>query len=343
MQNKIFNSVVVVLSACVFLSFFIFSHGLSSLILELKGLNFYWVVLAALCMLIFWMFETVILYIITLTLNKSSSLLIKSVKFAMIGQFFSAITPFQSGSQPAQLYIMTENGIPAGHSGSILMIKFIIHQAMLTLYSIIVLIFGFSYFSSKIPYFLYFCVFGFFINTIIILCALIFSVNNKITKKVLWFILKILGKIRLVKDPIVQFNELELELMSFHKNAAFIAKNINMCASASLLTLLQWTAYYTIPYCIYRSFGFDSVYIWTMVAAQVFLTMFMSFIPLPGAAGGAEGGFYLIFGLFFRANTIIPALFLWRIITYYSCIGVGALFSLIPNSKLKQSDVEQYS
>ena len=79
-----------------------------------------------------------------------------------------------------------------------------------------------------------------------------------------------------------------------------------------------------------------------MIAAQVFLTMFMSFIPLPGAAGGAEGGFCMIFGLFFKANTIIPALFLWRVITYYSCIGVGALFSLIPNSKLKKCDIKQY-
>jgi uncharacterized protein (TIRG00374 family) len=339
MQNKIFNTVIVVLSACIFVFFLIFSHGLSSLVLELKMLNFKWVILAIFCMLLFWSCETIIIYIITFSLNKSTSLLIKSVKIAMIGQFFSAITPFQSGSQPAQLYIMTENGIPAGHSGSILMIKFIIHQAMLTIYSIVVLILTFSYFNSRIPYLTYFCVFGFFVNTLIIFCALLFAVNNKVTKKVLWLFLKILGKIKLVKDPIIKFNEFEIELMSFHKSAAFISKNIVMCVFASLLTLLQWTAYYTIPYCIYRSFGFNIVYIWTMIAAQVFLTMFMSFIPLPGAAGGAEGGFCMIFGLFFKAKTIIPALLLWRVITYYSCIGVGALFSLIPNSKLKKIDV----
>ena len=339
MQNKIFNTVVVVLSTCVFVSFFIFSHGLNSLILEMKMLDFHWVILAIFCMLLFWICETVILYIITLTLYRSPSLLLKSIKVAMIGQFFSAITPFQSGCQPAQLYIMTENGMPAGNSGSILMIKFIIHQAMLTLYSIIVLIFAFSYFNSKITYFSYFCVFGFVVNTLIILCALLFAVNNKVTKKALWYVLSGLGKIKLVKSPQTKFTELELELVSFHENAAFIAKNISTCVCASFLTLLQWTAYYTIPYCIYRSFGFDLAYIWTMIAAQVFLTMFMSFIPLPGATGGAEGGFYMVFGLFFKGNTIIPALFLWRVITYYSCIGVGALFSLIPNSKIENIDV----
>lgn len=337
MKNKIFNTVVIILSACIFLSFFIFSNGLTSLSKVLRTLNFSWLLLAVLCIIIFWFLETAILYIITLSIYKTHHLFLKSIKFAMVGQFFSAITPFQSGGQPAQLYSMVENNIPAGPSGSVLMIKFIIHQTTLTFYSLLVLIFKFSYFNSKIPFFLYFCVLGFFINTLLILFALFFSINDKATKKILWNILKLLHKFKMVKNYENSYGELSVELMSFHDNAAIIGKKIGMCIFASVLTFMQWTSFYAIPYCIYRSFGFNSANLATMIGAQVFLVMFMSSIPLPGAAGGAEGGFYLIYGIFFKSDTIIPAIFLWRIITYYSCIGVGSIFTvLLPNTKLKK-------
>lgn len=296
-----------------------------------------WIALAIVCLIIFWFLETLILYVITITVYKTKHLFIKSIKFAMIGQFFSAITPFQSGSQPAQLYIMTENGVPAGFSGSILMVKFIIHQTTLTIYSILVLITNYFYFSAKISYFLYFCIFGFILNSLIIVVALLFSVNDKLTKKMMLGLLKILHKFRIVKNIDSTYNKLEEELISFHESSAYIGKHIGMCLNATILTFLQWTAFYTIPYCIYRSFGFSSAHVWTLISAQVFLTLFMSFIPLPGAEGGAEGGFYIIYSKFFEGNTLVPAIFIWRIITYYFVIGVGGLFTLIlPNSKIKQ-------
>ena len=337
MRNKIFNSAIVIVTACIFLSFFIFTKGLSSLVKEIKGLNMQWLLLAVIGIIIFWLLEAIILYVITKTIYKTGHLFFKSIKFAMIGQFFSGITPFASGSQPAQLYAMTDNGIPAGPSASILMIKFIIHQVTLTFYCIVVLFFKFNYFNQRIPYFLYFCLFGFVFNTVIIFFALLFSVSSKMTGSMLWIFLRILARVKLVKNIEYKYKELQNELSSFHENSAVIATHIGMCIYSSVLTLLQWTVYYSIPYFIYRSFGFSSADLLTIISAQVFLTMFMSYIPLPGAIGGAEGGFYLIFSLFFTAGTIIPAIFLWRVITYYSSIGAGSLFSTLgSNSKRKK-------
>lgn len=71
-----------------------------------------------------------------------------------------------------------------------------------------------------------------------------------------------------------------------------------------------------------------------MIAAQIFLINFMAIIPLPGSEGGAEGGFYLIYSLFFKSDTIITAIFVWRILTYYSSIAIGSIFTLVlPNAK----------
>lgn len=332
MRNKIFNLIVVMLLASIFLFFFISSNGLNLLMIQFKTLSLIWLLSAALCIICFWIFESFIIYVITNSLHRTKHLFLKCLKIAMIGQFFSAITPFQSGGQPAQLFVMTENDIPAGFAGSILMVKFIIHQATLTFYSLLVISLEFKFFNDKIPYFISFCFLGFILNTIIIILALIFAMNDKLTNKILTFSLKILKKVKLFKSLDERYEHIDEELKSFHESAAFMSKNIKMCIIAFFLTFIQWTIYYSIPFCIYKSFSLNSASLWTMVSAQVFLTMFMSFIPLPGAAVGAEGGFYLIFGIFFKGDSIGPAVFMWRILTYYASIAAGGLSSiLLPN------------
>lgn len=337
MKNKTVNIIVIIISACIFLWFFVFSNGITSLINVLKTVNIYWIIAAFLFMICFWIAETAVLYVIIKTIYTNiPRLFIKSIKFEMIGQFWGAITPLQSGSQAAQLYAMTKNEIPAGPAGSILMIKFIMHQVVLTLYSLIVLIFKFNYFSKRISYLLYFCILGFIFNSLLILIAVLFSINKNITKKIVNFFVFILGKFRIIKDTKKAFQKFENEMLSFHENAIIIAKNKKMCLNAIIFSFLQWTFFYSIPYFIYRSFGLNSIDIFTMISAQVFLMMITSCIPIPGASFGAEGGFYKICSLFFNSKTIMPSIFLWRTITYYSNIGIGSIFTIEPSSHNKR-------
>ena len=64
-----------------------------------------------------------------------------------------------------------------------------------------------------------------------------------------------------------------------------------------------------------------------MLSAQTLVMLIVSITPLPGGAGGAEGGFILFFKMFFKEN-ILPGVLLWRIITFYSCILIGSLFTI---------------
>jgi uncharacterized protein (TIRG00374 family) len=258
----------------------------------------------------------------------------QTFKFEMIGQFFGAISPFSAGNNPAQLYAMTENGIPAGVAGSILMIKFIFHQSINIVILILAFLYKFNYFNSRVNYFPYLFILGLVIHVIIMLFAILFSINSTVTKRILTTSFKVLKKTRLLKNTEAAYNKIEIELENFHQTASLITKHIKMCIYASIFTILQYSAFFSIPYCIYRSFGFHSADIWTLICAQIFLTNFMAIIPLPGAAGGAEGGFYLIYRLFFESNTILTALFVWRVLTYYSSIAIGSIFALVlPNAK----------
>ena len=341
MKNKIFNITVVVLFAGILLSFFIYTKGLDYLMIQIKTLNLSWIFMAVVGVILFLLFETLILYIITKEFCNVPNLFVKSVRYEMIGQFFGAITPCASGSHAMQLYAMTENDIPAGISGSILMIKFLTHQIVIILYLILALIFEFSYFNAKINYFLYLCIGGFIVHLSIILGAILFCVNRKMTERILTFSIRVLSKIRIVKNTEATYKKIELELENFHENAVLITKHMKMWINTLILTALQWLAYFSIPYFIYRSFGFDSAGIWIIIAAQIFLTNFMTIIPLPGAEGGAEGGFFVIYSLFFSADTVIAAILIWRVITYYLVIAVSSIFTVIlPNKSENKCELE---
>lgn len=56
----------------------------------------------------YWFLESVVLYQMAKKVHKKQTLW-QSIKITMVGQFFNTITPFASGGQPAQLYMMTKN------------------------------------------------------------------------------------------------------------------------------------------------------------------------------------------------------------------------------------------
>jgi len=95
-----------------------------------------------------------------------------------------------------------------------------------------------------------------------------------------------------------------------------------------------------VPYFIYRSFGMNNAPVTTMVAAQVFVAMVSAFVPLPGASGGAEGSFFLFFGMFFQ-TAILPAILLWRFLTYYVNILFGGIISYIGGKRYNKETSEE--
>ncbi|HEY5560537.1 MAG TPA: lysylphosphatidylglycerol synthase transmembrane domain-containing protein [Clostridiaceae bacterium] len=332
MKNKFFNGTIIILSFVFLIYFILTKNGIVTFQVILRTIKVQWLLVAGFLMILYWLFETLIIHNLTLYLYPKQKP-IQSLKAAMVGQFFSSFTPYQTGAQPSLFYMLTGEGIDAGTASSILMMKFVIHQSVLTLYSFIIIVLKFGYFNSMMPNLLYICILGFLFNTGIILAALMFSINKKVTRVFLFGILKLLHKVRIVKD--VNKFEVRIEdiLKDFHDNAELIAKNFMVLFKVIFINTFQLTVFYIIPYCIYRSFNLNEVSLWNMLAAQTFVMMIVSMIPSPGGIGGAETSFVLLFNMFFKGE-VYPALFLWRIISFYSVIVIGGLFTLLlPNRK----------
>ena len=135
---------------------------------------------------------------------------------------------------------------------------------------------------------------------------------------------RFLDKIRLHRLSEKFYDSVHGELMKFHDSSKRIGRSFRLYFGAIVLTLFQITIASLISYFVYRSFGLRGESVFIMVAADTFVTMVASFVPLPGSSGGAEGGFYLFFREFFGIS-IIPAITLWRISTYYVNILFGSI------------------
>lgn len=99
-----------------------------------------------------------------------------------------------------------------------------------------------------------------------------------------------------------------------------VFKMINSLEKMKLIKNKEQKKFYIIK-------GFDSFYK-SFTWMKNLVLMMSSFIPLPGAAGGAEVSFFTFFKLFFPANLLNISGLLWRMITFYLTICIGMCFTL---------------
>ncbi len=121
----------------------------------------------------------------------------------------------------------------------------------------------------------------------------------------------------------------EKQIEFFHRSNRQIYRNPRLLAGTYVLTFLQLTALFLVPYCIFRAFDIGRASVLRMLCYQAFVTMVSSLFPLPGSAGAAETSFYSFFSSFFTPETIKSADLLWRVISYYLVLLVCAPFSKI--------------
>ncbi|HUI68273.1 MAG TPA: lysylphosphatidylglycerol synthase transmembrane domain-containing protein [Nitrospirota bacterium] len=94
------------------------------------------------------------------------------------------------------------------------------------------------------------------------------------------------------------------------------------------LTSLQWFCRYSIISLLLASMGIPVRPILFMVL-QVFVFALMTLVPTPGAAGGAEVMFSLVYRSFLPAGTIGLVTAGWRFLTFYFLLILAAALSIL--------------
>jgi uncharacterized protein (TIRG00374 family) len=336
-QGKtIFNVFILLLSAGLVIYFCLSEDGLVDLAQHVTNFKKSWLVLAVLCMFADLVLDTILIFLFTRHAEKHYSMR-HAFKTCMVGHLYSAVTPFQSGGQPMQIYVMSKQGIDPGISTSALVQKFFVYQSALTLYSAFAIVFRFRFFNGTLNGVMWgLALAGFAVQFFVIVMILLLSFNQAVTQRIILFFCKLFHKLHFVKDYEATSASWLKQVVFFHDSNRVLYKNKKLLAKTYLITIFQLTALFVVSYCIYRAFNIGTASAIDMICAQAFVTMVSSLVPLPGAAGASEGSFYVFFSIFFTGGTIKSAILLWRIVTYYAVILVSAPFSRI-TKKMQES------
>ena len=331
-KNNTFSLLLALFSFIFLIVYLIKVDGVNDVTAVLKTAHLGWRLAAVLCMLVYWLLDALVLHISVRMVDPSHTFRF-SLRLTMIGQYFNNVTPFASGGQPAQAYFMVKRGAPVGKTMTALLTKFIVYQITLTLYCLATLILKFSYFMSEVKVLMVAVIVGFTAHTAVTLMLVGVAFFKSATEKIALLGIRILAKIRIIKDPKAKSESVLAELENFHEQFQVMRRHKAEILKMCLITVVQLTVYFLIGNVIYKSFhltGTDSL---TLLASQAFVLMIATFVPIPGALGAADGSFAIFFSLFFPARLISFALVLWRLLTFYLPIVLGLIATLIEKKR----------
>lgn len=268
------------------------ADGPEKIAASLLGADRRWLAAGAGCMLLYWVLESACLHLAARRAWPAQRLG-DSVVTSMIGQLFNCITPFASGGQPIQAFYMTRGGMPVGKASSVLLAKFIVYQTVLALYSAGVLVFAYRSFVGQVEGFTQLALIGFAVNAAVVVVLFCVGFFPKITGGFFRSCLVILARLRIVREPERVAAGIDREITAFHQGFTELRREHRVMAAMAVMTTLQLTAFFLVPYCVLRALGVPDLPVTTVVASAAFILMISSFVPLPGASGGAEGSFYM--------------------------------------------------
>lgn len=343
-KTRIF-SMLFILS--VFIGFIIYTFnvdGVEKINYILENADYKWVLFGLICVCAEWTFETFSMHIPLKKMYPKHKFFL-SFKSNIIGKLFNNITPFSSGGQPFQAYMLNKNGLRISDTLSVLVMKFIVYQVALFSWAILLLIINFNFFNETFSDYMWLVMLGFILNLVATLFVILCGINKNLILKIANPIIKLGAKIKLGKRRLVK--DLDATLQKFDESATNYNMQFNEMKNQKktivrmyAFSMLQLLAYFSIPFMIYKAFGNIGTSYIEILTVQTYLLLIMSFIPTPGSGLGAEGGFALLYGTVF-VNGLNMAILFWRGYTYYLPIIIGTILLLFTNRRETNKVIKQ--
>ena len=246
-----------------------------------------------------------------------------SLLVALIGSFYSSVTPAATGGQPMQVLALKKRGIPAGISSSGLAVKFFTFQTALLTMGGLLWILNPGIVQMCIDQAKWIVFAGFLLNGLSVVAVILLAINKNIVRGIITLVIRAAKALHLVKDVSRLTSKADAAISDFHASVDYLTHHPIRLFHLYLLSCLQVLGLMSIVYCVYRALGLKQYGYFDILTLQFLLYIAASFTPLPGASGAQEGGFYIFFQQVFPADKLVGALLLWRFFTYYFTLIVG--------------------
>jgi len=295
---------------------------------------------------------------------------------AMVGAFYSDVTPGASGGQVMQVFTLKKQGIDVSNGASIMVMWFILYQVSLIIFDVIAFIFegpnilqiktvqlmiwkGWNPEITMIPL----IIVGFGLNLSVLALLFFMSYSHRVHNFVMHYVIGFLGRIKIIKNPDKSRENLRVQVENFKIELKRLQTNIPVTILIITLFLLTLLIRYSIPFVAGLSldaygadFRFTLGFFFEGAFRSAFHQMMTGLIPLPGAAGVSELFFNIMFGNeYYEATTVlvdgVPKVIreltsnlaagqiIWRFMTFYLVLVVGGLVTALYKSRPKENYV----
>ena len=267
----------------------------------------------------------------------------RGLKLATIGFYYNLVTPFASGSQPMQIYILTKYKIPLSKAGAIITNQSMLYQLVITMYCSILIIFNFNLIRAQMSKMMLLVVLGIAMNIFTLLMLLLVILNPVKVKEYCRIVLRFMSKFKLFKMLESKLSNFENFIDDYSESIQFFMKNKKLMISSIVLTIIQISFYFSISFWIYKAFNLQGHTYLNILTLQVLLYMAISPIPTPGNVGANELAFFTIFKDVFPSHLIGYAVFLYGGFMYYLILIGSGIFTIITHHRMKYVSVSNPS
>lgn len=322
--KKVANVIVLALVTCLVL-YFSLKDNFNTIINEIINVNIFWLVISFLLAISFWFFKAIATTRIANIFKKDYSIK-QGMRLVLETNFFHAITPFAVGGQPYEIYSLKKSKLKITEATNVSIVNFIVYQIALVLLGIIAIVYNHHFVLLKENDLLKnLVVIGFLVNFIVIVALFLLTCTKKINKILMKFIIKVLNKIHLVKnkdEKIKQFNEY---LNEFHQGAKILLQDKKLFIKLIFVHFIGLISSYLIPLTLAYAMGISSYTGIEAIVLSSYVMLIGAFVPIPGGTGGLEYGFMTFYGSFIKGSKLNAIMLLWRFITYYFAMILGAI------------------
>jgi glycosyltransferase 2 family protein len=247
-----------------------------------------------------------------------------SAEVILTGAFLAAVTPFQTGGLPVQLYLFKRDGISYGKGTLIILLRAIFYSIMmLILLPFLFPILTKQYDATSIKILSKYSLIVYPIIVLIIAFALIKPAIIKIS---LYKLTRLLGKRKNKAKKLVDrmFKEIDEMKDGFWH---FVREKKWHSISSFFLTFIAYIPYFFIAPLLLKGMGIDVSFI-RIAFLQLVVVLFTFFSPTPGATGISEGVFAIMFIGIVGKGLLGVFTILWRFFTFHLTALVGGIMTL---------------
>lgn len=268
------------------------------------------------------------------------------IRNSLLGYFYNYVTPFAMGGQPYRIYDLKKHGVSLANASNSILSRFLSQ----TLVTIIISLCGYYLFSSlflKIGATGSIFFIGFSISVFSTTLLFIFTISDKIKK----FFFKILH-LKIVKKivglthytPEQLQDKINSRVIEFKVSFKTLWKKklhymiLDMILSIMILFLHALVLYLFIRYYEGAMWLSHDVIRYPTLFETVMIHYAMGFVvyysPTPGSSGAIEWAYSSVFiNISTNSSSLLAAVFLWRISTYYFPIVVGLITMIVGRKK----------